>query len=94
MKTIYKRFWFEFDIDNAFNFPGGIGIGCGITALDYDDAIKIMDNKIFSKIQRPVIKKVIEDIDIRTLDQGHVIPNMHPPSNRGVWYPLGYEFDL
>lgn len=91
MKTIYIRFWFEFDIDSVFNFPAGIGIGCGVTAFDYDDAIKIMEDKIFFKIKRPVIKKVIEDVDIRTLDQGHVIPNMHPPNNRGIWFPLGYE---
>jgi len=36
----------------------------------------------------------IEDVDIRTLDQGHVIPNMLPPSWRGIWFPLGYSSSL
>jgi hypothetical protein len=32
-----------------------------------------------------------ENLDIRTLDQGHVIPNMKDPTLRGVWFPLGYD---
>jgi len=37
------------------------------------------------------IASSVEDVDVRTLDQGHVIPNMLPPDRRGVWYPMGYE---
>jgi hypothetical protein len=32
--------------------------------------------------------KVIEDIDIRLLDQGHVIPNMGVVTFKGIWYPI------
>jgi len=28
-----------------------------------------------------------EDVDVRALDGGHVLPNMGDPSVRGVWYP-------
>lgn len=91
MKNYYRRYWFEFEIEIAFNFPTGIAIGCGVTALSYDDAIEIIDNKVFNKIKRPPIKQVIEDVDIRKLDQGHVIPNMKPPIYRGIWFPLGYD---
>ena len=31
--------------------------------------------------------EVIEDIDIRLLDQGHVIPNMGVVTFEGVWFP-------
>jgi hypothetical protein len=86
-----NRYWFEFEIDSAFNFPPGTGIGCGVTAYDYNDAIKILDEKIFHTIKQPSLKKFVENVDIRTLDQGHVIPNMKPPVYRGVWFPLGYE---
>ncbi|HEY1199870.1 MAG TPA: hypothetical protein VGE79_02765 [Niastella sp.] len=89
--TLYRRFWFEFEIDTAFNFPPGIGFGCGVTAFDYEDAIKILGDKVFSTINRPPFKRVIEDVDIRSLDQGHVIPNMKAPIYRGVWFPLGYD---
>jgi hypothetical protein len=34
MKDIYKRVWFEVEIDSAFNFPPGTRFGYGITAFD------------------------------------------------------------
>lgn len=86
-----NRYWFEFEFDSAFNLPPGIAIGCGITAFDYNDALKILDDRIFNAMKRPLFKRVVENIDVSTLDQGHVIPNMKPPVYRGVWFPLGYD---
>ena len=85
------RYWFQFDVASSFGFPAGIAIGCGVTAYDYEDAIKLLDEKVFNGIKRPNFSKVIENVDIRSLDQGHVIPNMKAPVFRGVWFPLGYE---
>lgn len=84
------RYWFEFDIESAFTYPPGIGYGCGVTAYNIDDALKIIDEKIFGEIKRSPFKIIKENIDISTLDQGHVIPNMKHPLSRGVWFPLGY----
>lgn len=91
MNTGLTRFWFEFDSKTAFDLPPGIGIGCGVTAFDYTDALKIIDKKIFTTGKRPPVKRMIENVDIRELDQGHVIPNMSPPVYRGIWFPLGYD---
>lgn len=91
MAAPYIRFWFQFDIPGAFGYPLGIGRGCGVTAASYEDAVSILDEKIFHTIKRPPFKKVVENVDIRTLDQGHVIPNMKLPIYRGVWFPLGYD---
>lgn len=91
MNLNYKRYWFEFKIESSFEWPAGIGIGCGVTAIDYDDAINLLCRKIFYNIQMPQIKRVIEDVDIRDLNQGHVSPNMSTPRIRGIWFPLGYE---
>ena len=85
------RYWFEFEIESAFNYPAGIGVGCGVTAHNYDEAVNFLDEKVFNVIKRPLFKKVIENVDIRTLDQGHVIPNMQPPIYYGIWFPLGYD---
>lgn len=86
-----KRFWFEFDFDNVQDIPSGIRMGCGITAFDYDDAIGILKEKVFSGSKSLAFKKIIENIDINTLDAGHVLPNMKSPTQRGVWFPLGYD---
>jgi hypothetical protein len=39
----------------------------------------------------PELKDKKENIDVRTLDQRHVIPNMKDPTLRGVWFPMGYD---
>ena len=85
------RYWFQFEIKSTFELPAGLGLGCGVTAYDYDDAIKLLDEKVFSVIKRPPFSKTVENIDIRTLDQGHIVPNMKSPEYRGVWFPLGYD---
>jgi len=80
------RYWFEFDD----NIPHGMKMGCGVTAYSYDDALSILNDKVFrnSSLQ---IKQVIEDVDVSTLDQNHVIPNMSPPNIRGIWFPQEYN---
>lgn len=36
------------------------------------------------------VLKVIENVAIPDLDQGHVVPNMGNIFKRGIWWPLGY----
>jgi len=91
MSKSLVRYWFEFDIKIAFNYPPGVGIGCGVTAFNIEDAYGQMDEKIFMSIKRPTIIKTIEHVNISKLDQNHVIPNMGISTHRGIWYPLGYE---
>ena len=91
MKSLYIRFWIEFELENNRTYPAGIGYGCGVSAIDYRDAIEILKRKMFIKTEMPKIKRHIPNVDINELDQGHVIPNMKPPNYRGIWFPLGYD---
>ena len=61
--------------------------GCGITAYDEADARRLFETTVVPYLGPREIVGIIEDIDVTTLDQGHVIPNMGICSNRGVWYP-------
>jgi hypothetical protein len=61
-----------------------------VSARDYDDAMDILGSTVFRGQAMPPIASVIEDVDISTLDQGHVIPNMEVTVFRGVWFPKGY----
>lgn len=88
---LLKRYWVEFEITLAGNYPAGLGYGCGVTAYDKNDALRILNVQIFKTTSIPPIKKVIEDVNLQSLDQEHVIPNMKPPLLRGVWFPLGYD---
>jgi hypothetical protein len=91
MKIIVTRYWFEFDSTQIKDLPPGLPFGCGVTAYDYNDAISILRQSVFKGQEIPELKNKKENIDIRTLDQRHVIPNMKDPTLRGVWFPLGYE---
>lgn len=85
-----KRYWFEFN-SHLHELSPGLTRGCGVTAFDYVDAISIVQQKVFKGKELPEIKTKIENIDIRTLDNGHIRPNMGDLTLRGVWFPMGYE---
>jgi len=85
MSKVYNknliRFWFR----------SSNTLGVGITAFSRLDAETILKDVIDRHNWEVDIVEVIEDIDIRELDQGKVIPNMNPPSFRGVWFPMFNE---
>jgi hypothetical protein len=82
-----KRFWFKF-CPLPFS---SVSLGCGVTAYDYTDALKLLKDKIFVGREMPDIAEVIEDVDVSILDKNHVIPNMEAPVIRGIWFPKGYR---
>jgi hypothetical protein len=50
--------------------------------------------ELFTTADLPQIAEVVADVDVQSLDQGHVILNMHPPNWRDIWYPKEYGGDL
>jgi hypothetical protein len=64
--------------------PSYVARGCGVTAYDRDDALRILQHDLFGREPIPKIVSVIEDVDISSLDRGHVIPNMEVPIWRGI----------
>ena len=90
MTNRLQTFWFEFEGD-AFTLPPGVSIGCGVTAFDYADALRILNTRVFNNKKRPPFKKVIEGVKVSDLDINHVIPNMKSLIYYGVWFPFGYE---
>ncbi|KAA5533741.1 hypothetical protein F0919_14510 [Taibaiella lutea] len=86
------RYWFEFDFNTyEKKIPPGLCYGCGITARDYNHAISLLKDKIFLDKNMPPISKCIENVDINTLDESKVIPNMTPPIYMGIWFPMRYQ---
>lgn len=86
-----KKYWFTFKNYSITELPPGLAYGCGITAYNYEDAISIIRSKVFLGIQLPNKFDFIENVSLEDLDKNHVLPNIGIPTNRGVWFPIGYE---
>ena len=59
----------------------------GVTAYSLEDAKRLLKEKAFPREELPRIIKITENIQFKDLDQNHVVPNMGPITERGVWYP-------
>ena len=62
-------------------------LGFGVTAYSVDDAKRLIDDAARRLGWDYEVLGIVKDVDVRDLDQGHVVPNMGPPNFRGVWYP-------
>ena len=86
------RYWFSFDGTGEAALRGSLKLGCGVTAYNRDDALEILRRQVFDSGPIPKVTHMIEDVDVSTLDHGHVLPNMEVVVLRGVWFPRGYAF--
>jgi len=83
-----RRYWFIVFPSDRFG-PKNFGV----TAYSISEGKKlIIDSFKNLKLQQLTENlvdnmEVVEDIDIRLLDQGHVIPNMGVVTFEGVWFP-------
>jgi hypothetical protein len=82
-----RRFWFKFaPLEN----PHPLNLGCGVTAMNLEDALRLLDDLVFSREGIVEVVEIVEDVDVSTLDPKHVLPNMRPAIFRGVWFPQCY----
>lgn len=82
-----RRFWFEFE---KVNEPTPFNMGCGITAYDYADAVRLLNERVLAREALGKIVRCQEDIDVSALDKNHILPNIGSVVERGIWFPLGY----
>lgn len=75
---LLRRYWFKTKLH----------LGFGVTAYSLEDAKKLIDEVTHNSGIEYEVLEVTEDVDIRNLDQNHVVPNMSAPNFRGVWFPL------
>ena len=85
MNNLLTAYWIECE-------GWGLASQFGVTAYSSVDAKFFLKKLLFNKTDMTAIKNVIENIQFKDLDQNHVVPNMGPITERGVWYPnlLGY----
>ena len=85
MSSQLTRFWFEFEKTGPIT-----EFGYGVTARDKEDAVGLLQETVFAGKQLPKVAKAVINVDVSTLDQKHVVPNMEAPVFRGVWFPKGH----
>ena len=76
------RYWFTFHDEQCVRF--GLGQGCGVTALNLNDAVGLLEQHVFGGPLPFAVASVTEDVDVSSLDPGHVLRNMLPPNWRGI----------
>jgi hypothetical protein len=90
-----KRYWFIIDREDPFGSRN-----VGVSANSKTDAFTLILESFtnFNTLERIAnlddSTEIIEDIDIRKLDQNHVIPNMGVISWRGVWWPNFNKYEI
>ena len=72
-----RRFWFGL----------ARGLGVGVTAGSRLEAEALARDACSQSGWPFEPVEVLEDVDVRDLDQNHVVPNMGPPNFKGVWFP-------
>ncbi len=86
-----RRYWLTFDLSIDDPHPIGVLPGCGVTAYDRDEALRLVRQHVFARHPFPQLKSLVEDVDVSSLDPGHVRSNMENPVERGIWFPRGYR---
>ena len=85
------KYWFKFNLTINDPHPVGTLMGGGVTASSFTEAVSLLRNQVFRSLPMPSIAKSITDVEMFDLDAKHVLPNMGDSSQRGIWFPLGYE---
>lgn len=85
------RYWIKFRISMRDPHPPGTLPGIGVTARNREEALELVQERVFRDLPLPAVVHFEQDVAVGALDPRHVVPNMGNPSVRGVWFPLGYS---
>jgi len=77
-QAMLRRFWYP--------LPRHFGIG--VTAASEAEARALAESTMEELGIQGILGPVVADVDVSSLDAGHVLPNIGPPAVRGVWYPI------
>ena len=78
------RYWVTFS-SNGNSSP--LNLGCGVTASSQSEAEAMIRDVIFPLFGERELSSIQKDIDVKTLEADHVLPNIGNPAVRGVWFP-------
>ena len=82
MRQLLHYYWISWEHPQTALFR----LGCGVTAYDAADAIRLLEASLFKQVPLPA-HTIREIAGLQELEQDHVLPNIGNIVARGVWYP-------
>lgn len=64
-----------------------LDLGCGVTAGSWREAREMIRTLVFPLFGEREIVGMLQDVDVGSLDAGHVLPNMGNAASTGIWFP-------
>jgi hypothetical protein len=85
--ALLKRYWFEFVFPEDEEMVFQLAFGCGVTASSPQEATAIVMKQVFAGREMPALKRVLEGVDIDSLDEKYVRPFVGDTRVKGIWFP-------
>ena len=85
---VLTRYWFVFARGGR---PTALSLGCGITAYSLEDARKILRHAVFPLYGERAVARVIEGVDVASLDPERVRPHLGNSAAPGLWFPVASQ---
>ena len=82
-----KRYWFEFELAQGEEIVLQLAFGCGVTAESPQAAVELVMARVFPGRPLPRLRRVLEGVEIDSLDPDYVRPFVGDPRRKGVWFP-------
>ena len=82
-----KRYWFEFDFAPDEEMVLQLAFGCGVTAENPRRAVELVMAQVFHGRPLPKLRRVLEGVEMSSLDPEYVVPFVGDHSRKGVWFP-------
>ena len=88
-KKLLKKFWIQFNLEGKQYALQSMFIskGVGVTAFTKEDALELIQSKIFKNEKLPPVTEISEDHDTSTIKDKKITSNMGACTWRGIWYP-------
>ena len=85
---VLTQYWFVFARGGR---PTALSLGCGITAYSLEDARKILRQAVFPLYGERAVARVIEGVDVASLDPERVRPHLGNSAAPGLWFPVASQ---
>lgn len=82
-----EKFWIRF---KTIPKPTVLNLGSGVTAFSKEDAMTIVEERLYKIFNDLEIIDIITVASLNDLDEKHILPNIGDPCLRGIWFPMGY----